>query len=47
MAKAAGVVPVEKLERELKKFFDLSYDYVASLKPKPTTRKKKAKKDPA
>lgn len=33
--------------RELKKFFDLSYDYVASLKPKPTTRKKKAKKDPA
>ena len=30
--------------RELKKFFDLSYEYVASLKPKPTTRNKKAKK---
>jgi TfoX/Sxy family transcriptional regulator of competence genes len=27
--------------QELKKFFDLSYAYVASLKPKPTTRKKK------
>jgi len=26
--------------RELKKFFDLSYDYVGGLKPKPTTRKK-------
>lgn len=30
--------------RELKKFFDLSYEYVASLKPKPTTRNKKAEK---
>jgi hypothetical protein len=28
--------------RELKKFFDCSYAYVGSLKPKPTTRKKKA-----
>lgn len=28
--------------RELKKYFDYSYEYVGSLKPKPTTRKKKA-----
>jgi len=27
--------------RELKKYFDRSYAYVGSLKPKPTTRKKK------
>ena len=27
--------------RELKKFFDCSYEYVGSLKPKPTTKKKK------
>jgi hypothetical protein len=27
--------------RELKKYFDHSYEYVSSLKPKPTTRKKK------
>lgn len=27
--------------RELKKFFDVSYAYVGSLKPKATTRKKK------
>jgi TfoX/Sxy family transcriptional regulator of competence genes len=27
--------------RELKKFFEASYEYVASLKPKPTTKKKK------
>jgi TfoX/Sxy family transcriptional regulator of competence genes len=27
--------------KELKKYFDLSYAYVASLKPKPTTKKKK------
>jgi len=26
--------------RELKKFFDCSYQYVASLKPKPTAKKK-------
>jgi TfoX/Sxy family transcriptional regulator of competence genes len=28
--------------RELKKFFDLSYTYVKSLKPKPTKAKKNA-----
>ncbi len=28
--------------RELKKFFDASYAYASSLKPKPTTKKKKA-----
>jgi hypothetical protein len=28
--------------RELKKYFDVSYAYVSALKPKPTTRKKKA-----
>jgi TfoX/Sxy family transcriptional regulator of competence genes len=33
-----------KRTQELKKFFDLSYDYVAALKPKPTTRKKTTKK---
>jgi hypothetical protein len=27
--------------KELKKFFDCSYKYVSSLKPKPTTKKKK------
>jgi hypothetical protein len=27
---------------ELKKFFDVSYQYVSSLKPKPTARKKKS-----
>lgn len=30
--------------QELKKYFGLSYAYVASLKPKPTKRKKTAKK---
>jgi TfoX/Sxy family transcriptional regulator of competence genes len=30
--------------RELKKVFDLSDEYVAALKPKPTTRKKTPKK---
>src|SRR5579863_9491317 len=30
--------------RELKKYFDMSYEYVSSLKPKATTRKKKAVK---
>ena len=29
---------------ELKKYFDLSFAYVSSLKPKPTTKKKAAKK---
>ncbi len=28
--------------RELKKYFDMSYAYVASLKPKPTVKKNKA-----
>ncbi len=28
--------------RELKKFFEASYEYAASLKPKPTTKKKKS-----
>ena len=33
-----------KKTRELKKYFDASYEYVRSLKPKPTTRKKTKKK---
>jgi TfoX/Sxy family transcriptional regulator of competence genes len=33
-----------KKTRELRKYFQLSHDYVASLKPKPTTRKSAAKK---
>jgi hypothetical protein len=28
--------------RELKRFFDSSYNYVSSLKPKPTAKKKKS-----
>ena len=36
--------PLLQRTQELKKFFDLSYAYVGSLKPKPTTRKKKAGK---
>ena len=32
-----------KKTRELKPFFDISYGYIASLKPKPTTRKKKSR----
>src|SRR5271169_2778320 len=28
--------------RELKNFFDRSYEYVSALKPKPTTKKKKS-----
>jgi hypothetical protein len=48
---AYGVVQPEYVEvpdsllrstRELKKYFDYSYAYVSSLKPKPTTKKKKA-----
>lgn len=31
-----------KKTQELKKFFDMSYAYVGSLKPKPTQRKKKS-----
>ncbi len=47
---AYGVVQPEYVEvpdsllgstRQLKKWFDASYEYVASLKPKPSTRKKK------
>jgi TfoX/Sxy family transcriptional regulator of competence genes len=39
-------VPDALLEktRELRKYFDLSYAYVGSLKPKPTTKKAGAKK---
>ena len=32
-----------KKTRELKPFFDISYAYIASLRPKPTTRKKKSR----
>ena len=52
LCEAYGVVQPEYVEvpdsllsstqQELKKFFDCSYNYVASLKPKPTTKKKKA-----
>lgn len=51
LCEAYGTVQPEYVEvpdsllsstRELKKYFDCSYDYVSSLKPKPTTRKKKA-----
>ena len=51
LCEAYGVVQREYVEvpdsvlastRELKRFFDASYRYVSSLKPKPTTRKKKA-----
>lgn len=47
---AYGIIQKEYVEvpdfllastRELKKFFDSSYEYVSSLKPKPTTKKKK------
>ncbi len=39
-------VPDELLKKtqELRKYFDLSYAYVGSLKPKPTTKKAGAKK---
>jgi TfoX/Sxy family transcriptional regulator of competence genes len=33
-----------KKTQELRKYFDLSYAYVSSLKPKPTTKKAAAKK---
>jgi hypothetical protein len=51
LCSAYGVVQPEYVEvpdallastRELKTFFDCSYAYVGSLKPKPTTKKKKA-----
>ena len=49
LCEAYGIVQREYVEvpdallastRELKQYFDLSYEYVGSLKPKPTTRKK-------
>jgi hypothetical protein len=49
LCEAYGTVQPEYVEvpdsllastRELKKFFDCSYNYVSSLKPKPTTKKK-------
>ena len=51
MCEAYGIVQAEYVEvpdsllsstRELKRYFDCSYAYVSFLKPKPTTRKKKA-----
>src|SRR5580658_4211175 len=51
LCEAYGIIQPEYVEvpesllsltRELKKFFDSSYEYVGSLKPKPTTRKKKS-----
>jgi len=51
LCEAYGVVQPEYVEvpdsllpstRELKKFFDSSYQYVSSLKPKPTAKKKKS-----
>ena len=50
LCQAYGTVQPEYVEvpdsllsstRELKKFFDRSHQYVGSLKPKPTTKKKK------
>jgi hypothetical protein len=40
--KEYAVVPDSLLEKtnELKKYFDISYKYVKTLKPKPTTKKK-------
>jgi TfoX/Sxy family transcriptional regulator of competence genes len=51
LCEAYGIVQREYVEvpdsllastRELKKYFDRSYAYVSSLKPKPTAKKKKA-----
>ena len=51
LARSYGVIQPEYVEvpdellastAKLKKFFDASYAYVSSLKPKPTTRKKMA-----
>ena len=51
LCEAYGIVQAEYVEvpdsllsstRELKKYFDCSYRYVASLKPKAATKKKKA-----
>src|ERR1700733_12651828 len=53
LCEAYGTVQPEYVEvpdtllaatRELKKFFDISYEYVSSLKPKPTTKEKKLRK---
>jgi hypothetical protein len=50
LCEAYGIIQPEYVEvpesllsstRELKKFFDCSYEYVGSLKPKPTSKKKK------
>lgn len=50
LCEAYGVVQPEYVEvpdsllastRELKKYFDCSYEYVSSMKPKPTAKKKK------
>jgi hypothetical protein len=52
LCEAYGIVQKEYVEvpdallaktSELKKFFDASYEYVSSLKPKPTTKKKSTK----
>jgi len=52
LSQAYGVIQPEYVEvpddllaktKELKKWFDASYDYVSSLKPKSTVRKKAAK----
>jgi len=51
LCEAYGVVQKEYVEvpdsllastKELKKYFDASFAYVSSLKPKPTTKKKKS-----
>jgi hypothetical protein len=51
LCEAYGVVQPEYVEvpdsllastKELKRFFDCSYDYVGTLKPKPAAKKKKA-----
>ena len=50
LCEAYGIIQAEYVEvpdtllsatQKLKKFFDISYEYVGSLKPKPTTKKKK------
>ena len=50
LCEAYGIVQPEYVEvpdsllsstRELKKFFDRSYEYVGSLKPKPTAKEKR------
>jgi hypothetical protein len=50
LCEAYGIIQAEYVEvpdtllsatQKLKKFFDISYEYVGSLKPKPTTKEKK------